>query len=92
LKQEGSNAWARKPTAAGTLQERRVFHATISGNRASAELVFENIRAVVGKPGYTKEEGTCARALQAAAGYSVIGMDYPLQLFFSGYKIADGRV
>ncbi len=48
-------------------------------NKLLAELVFENIKAV-GKPAYTKEEETFARAIQKEAGYAVIGMDYPLQL------------
>jgi len=49
------------------------------GNQALAELVFENIK-VVGKPGYTQEEESYAKALQEAAGFPVKGMDYRLAL------------
>ncbi|MBW2146156.1 MAG: amidohydrolase [Deltaproteobacteria bacterium] len=48
-------------------------------NKALAELVFENIKAV-GKPEYTEEEEAYARALQEAAGFQVKGMDYPVEL------------
>ncbi len=51
-------------------------------NKALAELIFENIKAV-GKPEYTEEEETYARALQEEAGYPVKGMDYPLELIAS---------
>jgi aminobenzoyl-glutamate utilization protein B len=46
-------------------------------NRALAELIFENIKAV-GKPEYTKEEEAYARALQESAGLPVVGMEYAL--------------
>ena len=48
-------------------------------NKRLAELVFENIQAV-GKPAYTGEEESFARALQTEAGYPVIGMEYPCKL------------
>jgi aminobenzoyl-glutamate utilization protein B len=68
-----------------TAQEVKVIAAVHQrfGNRALAELVFDNIQAV-GKPEYTKQEETYARDLQTAAGYPVIGMDYPLQLTAPG--------
>lgn len=49
------------------------------GNKALAELVFNNIKAV-GKIEYTEEEEAYAKALQKEAGFPVKGMDYPLQL------------
>jgi aminobenzoyl-glutamate utilization protein B len=52
-------------------------------NKQLAELVFANIKAV-GKPSYTEEEESFARALQAENGYPVIGMDYPLLLSSPG--------
>jgi aminobenzoyl-glutamate utilization protein B len=48
-------------------------------NKRLAELIFENIQAV-GKPSYTEEEESFARAMQSEAGYPVIGMDYPCRL------------
>ncbi len=48
-------------------------------NKNLAELVFENIKAV-GKPEYTEEEESFARAIQEEAGFPVKGMDYPLRL------------
>jgi len=48
-------------------------------NKALAELIFKNIKAV-GKPEYTEEEETFARAIQENAGISVKGLDYPLKL------------
>ena len=48
-------------------------------NKRLAELVFENVQAV-GKPTYSAEEESFARALQAEAGYPVIGMEYPCKL------------
>jgi len=49
------------------------------GNKALAELIFENIEAV-GKPEYTEEEEAFARAVQENTGVSVKGLDYPLEL------------
>lgn len=49
------------------------------GNQTLAQRVFQNIEAV-GKPLYSAEEESYARALQQAAGYPVIGMEYPLQI------------
>ena len=48
-------------------------------NKRLAELVFENVQDV-GKPTYSAEEESFARALQAEAGYPVIGMEYPCKL------------
>ena len=48
-------------------------------NKRLAELVFENVQAV-GKPTYSAEEESFARALQTEAGYPVIGMEYPCKL------------
>jgi len=48
-------------------------------NKALAELIFENIKAV-GKPEYTEEEEAFARAVQKNMGISVKGLDYPLEL------------
>jgi len=48
-------------------------------NKALAELIFEKIKAV-GKPEYTEEEETFARALQENAGFPVKGLDYPMKL------------
>jgi aminobenzoyl-glutamate utilization protein B len=48
-------------------------------NKRLAELIFENVKAV-GKPLYTEEEEAFARALQAEAGYPVVGMEYPLKI------------
>ncbi len=48
-------------------------------NKALAELIFENIKAV-GKPEYTEEEEAFARAIQENMEVSVKGLDYPLEL------------
>ena len=48
-------------------------------NKHLAEIVFENIKAV-GKPSYTEEEESFARAMHTEAGYPVIGIDYALRL------------
>jgi aminobenzoyl-glutamate utilization protein B len=48
-------------------------------NRALAELIFENIETV-GKPEYTKEEETFARAVQKTEGITEVGLDYPVKL------------
>jgi aminobenzoyl-glutamate utilization protein B len=53
------------------------------GNKALAELVFNNIQSVEKIP-YTDEEVAYARALQKEAGYPVVGMDYPIQLAAPG--------
>ena len=52
------------------------------GNKALAELIFENIKAV-GKPGYTEEEEAFARTVQENTGFPVKGLDYPLELIDS---------
>ncbi len=49
------------------------------GNKALAELIFENIRAV-GKPEYTEEEQAFAKGIQENTGFPVKGLDYPLEL------------
>ena len=49
------------------------------GNKALAELLFENIKALR-KIEYTEEEGAFARAVQENMGISVDGMDYPVEL------------
>ncbi len=49
------------------------------GNQALAELIFENMNAV-GKPTYTREEETFAKALQTNIGAPVKGLDYPIEL------------
>ncbi len=48
-------------------------------NKALAELLFENIKAV-GRPAYTKDEEAYAKALQESVGLPVKGMEYPLEL------------
>ena len=48
-------------------------------NKALAELIFENIKAV-GKPEYTEEEEAFARAVQESTGFPVKGLDYSLEL------------
>jgi aminobenzoyl-glutamate utilization protein B len=48
-------------------------------NKLLAELVFEHMKAV-GRPSYTAEEETFARALQTEAGYPVVGMEYPVKI------------
>ena len=48
-------------------------------NKALAELIFENIKAV-GKPEYTDEEEAFAKVLQESAGLPAKGLDYPLEL------------
>lgn len=48
-------------------------------NKALAERIFENIKAV-GRPEYTKEEEAYARALQEGAGLPVKGMEYAMEL------------
>jgi len=49
------------------------------GNKALAELIFENIEAV-GKPEYTEEEEAFAKAVQENTGIPLKGLDYPLEL------------
>ena len=49
------------------------------GNKALAELIFENIKAV-GKPEYTEEEEAFARAIQENEKVPVKSLDYPLEL------------
>jgi len=51
----------------------------LHGNKALAELIFENIKAI-GKPDYTKKEEAFARAVQKNTGVTVKGLDYPLEL------------
>jgi aminobenzoyl-glutamate utilization protein B len=48
-------------------------------NKALAELLFENMKAV-GKPEYTKQEVDWAKALQKSYGLPEIGLDYPIKL------------
>lgn len=48
-------------------------------NKALAELIFQNIKAV-GKPKYTDEEEAFARALQTNIGAPIKGLDYPIEL------------
>jgi len=48
-------------------------------NKALAELLFENIKAI-GKPEYTDEEEAFAKALQESIGLPTEGLDYPLEL------------
>jgi len=49
------------------------------GNKALAELIFENIQTV-GKPGYTTEEEHFAKAVQKHENIPQTGMEYGLQL------------
>jgi aminobenzoyl-glutamate utilization protein B len=48
-------------------------------NRALAESIFENMKAV-GRPQYTAEEETFARALQKNNNLPEVGMDYPVEI------------
>jgi len=48
-------------------------------NKALAELIFENIKAI-GKPEYTEEEEAFARAVQEHMGIPAKGWDYTLEL------------
>ena len=48
-------------------------------NRALAELIYENIKAV-GRPHYTNEEEAFALAMQREAGSAPTGLDFPLRL------------
>jgi aminobenzoyl-glutamate utilization protein B len=48
-------------------------------NRALAELIFENMKAV-GRPQYTAEEEAFARALQKNNNLPEVGMDYPVDI------------
>ena len=49
------------------------------GNKALAELMFENIN-LVGKPQYSSEEEAFARSLQEHGGFPVKGLDYDIVL------------
>ena len=49
------------------------------GNKVLADLIFENIKAV-GKPGYTSQEETFARALQKNVEVPVKGLEYLLTI------------
>ena len=49
------------------------------GNKALAEVMFENIN-LVGKPEYTSEEETFARSLQKHGGFPDKGLDYDIIL------------
>jgi len=48
-------------------------------NKALAELLFENMKAV-GKPEYTQQEVAWAKELQKNYGLPEIGLDYPIKL------------
>ncbi len=52
-------------------------------NKALAELIFKNIEAI-GKPEYTAEEEAFARAVQENTGFTVKGLDYPIELVDAG--------
>jgi aminobenzoyl-glutamate utilization protein B len=51
----------------------------VYANKALAELIFENIKAV-GRPKYTEEEVIFAKTLQESMELPVKGVDYPLEL------------
>jgi aminobenzoyl-glutamate utilization protein B len=83
---EGNFKWALDCAKGAALMTQTTYEVKVIAavhqrfcNKALAELVFENIKAV-GRPEYTEKEEAYARALQEAAGFPVKGMDYPLQL------------
>ena len=49
------------------------------GNKALAELIYENMN-LVGKPVYDAQEEAFARALQKFADFPGIGIDYPIEM------------
>ena len=51
-------------------------------NKALAELIFENTK-LAGRPEYTDEEVSFAKALQESMGLPIEGVDYPLELIDS---------
>jgi len=51
----------------------------VHGNKALAELIFRNIKAV-GKPEYTEKEETFAKALQENTKSPLKGLDYAVEL------------
>ncbi|MBW1962062.1 MAG: amidohydrolase [Deltaproteobacteria bacterium] len=49
------------------------------GNKALAELIYENIKAI-GKPKYTEQEEAFAKEMQEQNGYPVKGLEYEMKL------------